>query len=101
MLTKNTMSAQAYSYIKVSHVFWISWTTTVVHSRNDKEVGMAHEVKTPENQLQFSQTTMGQYWLGKTNPKQAFRLIRNAFKKLPRNLKKKTLLNGIFYWLTD
>jgi len=43
--------------------------------RDDEEVGVAHEVKSCENQPQFSQTTMGQYWLGKTNPKQAFRSI--------------------------
>ena len=36
-----------------------SWTTIVVHSRDDKEVGVAHGVKSPENQPQFSQTTMG------------------------------------------
>jgi len=53
------------------------------NSRDDQEVGVAHEVKSPENQPQFS---MGQYWLGKTKPKQAFRSTRNAFKKLPRNL---------------
>jgi len=67
----------------------------VVQSRDDEEVGMAHEVKSLENQLQFSQTMMGQYWFGKANPKQAFRLIQNGFKKLPWNLKK--ILNGIFY----
>jgi len=27
---------------------------------------VAHEVKSPKNQPQFSQTTMGQYWLGNT-----------------------------------
>jgi len=32
----------------------------VVHSRDDKEVGIAHEVKSPKNQPLFSQTTMGQ-----------------------------------------
>jgi len=53
----------------------------VVHSRDDEEVGMANEVKSSENQPQVSQMTMGQYWLGKTKPKQAFRLTRNAFKK--------------------
>jgi len=37
----------------------------VVHSRDDQEVGVAHKVKSPENQLQYSQTTMGQYCLGK------------------------------------
>jgi len=67
----------------------------VVHSRNDEEVGMAHEVKSPENQPKFSQTMMGQYWLGKTKPKQAFRWTRNYFKNLPWNSKK--LFNGIFY----
>jgi len=45
----------------------------VVHSKDNKEVDVAHEVKSPENQPQFSQMTMGQYWLGKTMPKQAFR----------------------------
>jgi len=41
----------------------------VVHSRDDQEVGVAHAVKSPKNQPQFSQTTMGQYWLGETKPK--------------------------------
>jgi len=57
----------------------------VVHSRDDQEVGVAHKVKSPENQSQLSQATIGQYWLGKTNPKKAFRLTRNAFKKFPWN----------------
>jgi len=35
----------------------------VVHSRDDSEVGLTHEVKSPENQPQFS---LGQYWLGIT-----------------------------------
>jgi len=67
----------------------------VVHSRDDQEVGVAHEVKSPENQLQISQMAMGQYLLGKTKPKKAFRSTGNAFKKLPRNFKK-ILFNGIF-----
>ena len=57
----------------------------MVHSRDDEEVGVAHEVKSPENQPQFSQTRMGQYWFGKTKPKQAFGSTQNAFKKLPWN----------------
>jgi len=62
-----------------------SWTTTVVHSKDDEVVGVAHEVKSAENQPQFSQTTMmmEHYWLGKTKSKQAFRSTWNAFKKLP------------------
>ena len=32
----------------------LSWTTIVVHSRDNQEVGMAHEVKSPENHPQFS-----------------------------------------------
>jgi len=34
------------------------------NSGDNQEVGMAHEVKSPENQPQFSQTTIGPYWLG-------------------------------------
>ena len=45
-----------------------------VHSRDNEGIGMAHEVKSPKNQPQFSQTTMGKYWLGTTKPKQTFRL---------------------------
>jgi len=60
----------------------------VVHSRDDKEVDVTHKVKSPENQLQFSQMTMGQYWLGITKPKETFRSTQNAFKKLPRNFLK-------------
>ena len=70
-----------------------SWTTIMVHSRDDQEVGVAHKVKSPENQPHFSQTTMGQYWLGETKPKQAFRSTRNAFKKF--------LWNFNFFYSTD
>jgi len=52
----------------------------VVHSRDDEEAGVAHKVESPKNQPQFSQTTMGQYWLDKTKPKEAFRLTQNGFK---------------------
>ena len=39
----------------------------VVHSRDDKELGVAHkEKKQPKNQPQFSQTTTEQYCVGKT-----------------------------------
>jgi len=38
----------------------------VVHSWDNHEVGVAHEVKSPKHQPQFSQTMMGQYWFGKT-----------------------------------
>jgi len=68
----------------VSYITHPSRTTIVVHSRDDQEISVAHKVKSPENQPHFCQTMMGQYWLGKTKPKQAFRSTRNAFKKLPR-----------------
>jgi len=32
----------------------------VVHSRDDKEVGMAHKIKPPKNQPQISQTKIRQ-----------------------------------------
>jgi len=67
----------------------------VVHSRDDEEVGVAHEVKSPENQPQISQMAMGQYWLGKAKPKKAFRSTQNAFKKLPWNFK------FFYFLLTD
>jgi len=70
------------------------------NSGDDEEVGVAHEVKSPENQPQISQMATGQYWSGKTKPKKAFRSTQNAFKKLPRNFKN-LLFNRIFYWLTD
>jgi len=38
----------------------ISRNTLVVHSR-DNEVGMVPKIKSPENQPQFSQTTIRQY----------------------------------------
>ena len=57
---------------------------------------MAHKITSPEKQPQFSQTTMRQYWLGKTKPKQAFRSTRNAFNMLLRNFKN-NLFNRIFY----
>jgi len=48
----------------------LSWTTILVHSRDYQEVDVVHKVKSPVSQPQFSQTTIGQYWLGKTKPKQ-------------------------------
>ena len=37
----------------------------MVHScREEQEVGIAHKVESPENQSQFSQIMIGQYWLG-------------------------------------
>ena len=57
---------------------------------------MAHEIKSPKNQPQFSLTTMRQYWRGKTKPKQAFRSTQNAFNKLVRNFKF-FLFDRIFY----
>jgi len=65
----------------------------VVHSRDDEEVGVAHEVKSPKNQPQFSQTTMGQYWLGKTK----FSDRSEMLLKSCHEIFKKTLLSGIFY----
>jgi len=59
----------------------------VVRSRDDKEVGVAHQVKSSKNQSQFSLTMMGQYWLGKYKPKQAFTLTQNAIKSCHRILK--------------
>ena len=63
----------------------------------DGEVSMAYKVKSLENQLQFSQTTMGQYWLGKTKAKEAFRSTRNAFLKVATEFFLKSLFNGMFY----
>ena len=74
----------------------LSYTMIVVYSREHKGIGVVHEITSPRNQLQVSLTTMRQYWLGKTKPKQAFRSTRNAFKKLLLNFKN-TLFNGIFY----
>jgi len=45
-------------HIRTLYVPWVV-IIIVVHSRDDKEVGMANEVKSPENQPHFSQTTMG------------------------------------------
>jgi len=36
--------------------------------RDNQEEGVAHEVKSPENQSQFSQPTMGQYCRSPTLP---------------------------------
>ena len=54
------------SYSKM--VLVLSYSTIVLYNRDHKGVGMAHA------QPQFSVTTMRQYWLGKTKPKQVFRL---------------------------
>ena len=54
---------------------------------------MTHKIILPKEQSQFLLTTMRQYWLGKTKPKQAFRsrLTQNAFNKLLWNFEKKIL----------
>ena len=71
----------------------------VLYSRDHKgvPVGMAHEITSPKNQLQFSQTTMKHYWLGQTKLEEAFRSSRNAFKKLLLEIFFLKLFNGIFY----
>ena len=60
----------------------LSYSMIVLYSKDHKGVGMAHVKTSPKSQPQFSLTTMRQYWLGKTKPKQAFRSTRNAFNKL-------------------
>ena len=78
------------------HFDSLSYSTIVLYSRDHKGVDIAHEIISPENQPQFSQTMMKQYWLGKTKPKKTFRSTRNAFNKLLRNFTI-FLFNGIFY----
>jgi len=58
-------------------------------------MGANHEVNAPKINQNFP---MGQHWLGKTKPKQAFRLTRNAFKKLLRNFLRK---NNLMEFSTD
>ena len=65
----------------------LSYSMIVLYSRDHKGVGMAHKIISPKRQPQFPLTTMRQYWLGKTKPKQVLRLTRNAFNKLLRNSK--------------
>jgi len=48
---------------------------------------MTNEVKSPKNQPPFSHTMMGQYWLGKTKPKQD----PKCFQKVAMEFKKKNL----------
>jgi len=54
----------------------------VVHSKDNQEVGVANKVKSIENQHQFTQTVMGQYWLGKTEPKTSFQIDPKCFQKV-------------------
>ena len=80
-------------YMSLFECMSISYTTIVVYSRDHKGVGMAHEIISPQKKLRFLLTTIRQYWLGETKPKQAFRSTQNAFNKLLRNFKK--------YYLTE
>ena len=75
----------------------LSYSMTVLYSRDHKGVGVAHEITSPKNQPQFSQTMMRQYWLGKTKPKQAFKSTQNTFKKLLWNF----FLNYLMEFSTD
>jgi len=54
----------------------------VVHSRDSEEVGVTHEVKSPENQPQFSQMMMGQYWLGKTKLSGRLEMLFKSFHRI-------------------
>ena len=63
----------------------ISYSMIVLYSRDHKDLGVAHEKTLTKNQPPFPLTTMRQYWLGKTKPKQVFRSTRNAFNKLLQN----------------
>ena len=58
----------------------------MVYSSDDEEVGVANEVKSPKNQPQFSQTTMGQYWLGIAQT--SFQINLKCFQKVATELKK-------------
>ena len=58
--------------VKSVHRAGTSVGIIVLYSRDHKGVGMAHKKHHPKSQPQLSLTTMKQYWLGKTKPKQAF-----------------------------
>ena len=55
----------------ITCLYLYTCSTIVMYSRDHKGVGMAHKTSSPKNQPQFTLTTMRQYWLGKTKPKQA------------------------------
>ena len=57
-LIVNTMFSYSI-HASVSTIFSKTEVSWVVHSRDDKEVGVSHEVKSPKNQPQFFQITMG------------------------------------------
>ena len=76
--------AYAYSVCELA----LSYSTIILYSRDHKGVGMVHGITSPKNQLQFSLTTMMQYWFGKTKPKQVFKSTPNAFNKLLQNFLK-------------
>ena len=60
-----------------------------MNHNDDQGVGVAHKNKLPKNQPQFSQT-MGQDWVDKTKPKQAFISTVQSFYGI-------LLCNGIFF----
>jgi len=70
----------------------ISWTTLVVHSRDDEDKESDLKVKPATIFLDDDGAV-------KTKPKQAFRSTWNTFNKLLQNFKN-YLFYGIFYWLT-
>ena len=75
------------SFVRPGHIH-VSWNTIVVHSRDNQEVGMVHEVKSPKNQPQFSQMTMGQYWLGVSLNKLSDQpeMLSKSFYRIKKNL---------------
>jgi len=89
------------SFTEQKWLFYYHHEPLLIHSRDDKGVGVTHEIKPPKHQPQISQKMIGQYWLDKTKPKQAFRLTRNSFKKLPQNFKKNYVTEFSPNWLTD
>ena len=71
---------QLYNLPNYHHTVLL-YSTTVLYIKEQKGVGVAHEITSPKNQLQFSLMTMRQYWLSKAKPKQTFRSTRNTFNK--------------------
>ena len=59
------------------------WTTIVVHSRDDEEIGMAHKIVSPKNQPQVSQMIIGQI---KLNPNRLLKQkVATEFSDWPTN----------------
>jgi len=89
-------SVLSYGVARFHQLHLLSYTTAVVYSRDDEEVGFLAPKTSPKIQPQISFLTGWQHWLGLDQLENFFRSILNTSYTLQQNFKN-FLFNRIFY----